>query len=158
MHKTVFYIQGLLKLVKVYQYWINIHEPWLTINLQCWMDKVKITFKQRTYSLCQPLSLWQNWIWDHMWARIEVFREGICCHIFLNCCQNRQYFPICCQLPEAICCRLPNLIVARCDWNLSNCCMLRPIMWQLLRVAAKFPSVARCRIPQYVPTHALLVC
>ncbi len=42
------------------------------------------------------------------WVRIGVFRKGICYHIFLNCCQNRQYFPICCQVPQAICCMLPN--------------------------------------------------
>ena len=73
-------------------------------------------------------------------------------------------------LPEAICCRLPNdpftwefeiyrinfppnLIVACCGRDSSNCCMLRPKMWQLLRVAAKFLFVARCRIPQYVPNE-----
>ncbi len=52
----------------------------------------------------------------------------------------------------------PNLIVACCGRDFSNCCMLQPKMWQLLRVAAKFPFVARCRIPQYVPTFCPLGC
>ncbi len=36
----------------------------------------------------------------------------------------------------------PKLIVACCGWDFSSCCMLRPKMLQLLRVAAKIPFVA----------------
>ena len=103
---------------------------------------------------------------SHLLPKSTVF----CCHIFLICCRNRQYL-----LPVARSYLLqvaklpfmaskpvyheiyrvnfpPNLIVACCGWDFSNCCMLRPKMWQLLQVAAKFPFVARCRIPQYHPT------
>ncbi len=37
----------------------------------------------------------------HIYPILGAYREHICC-------RNRQDFPICCQLPEAICCRLPN--------------------------------------------------
>ena len=50
--------------------------------------------------LCTDWTIWAYTIFMHrfnnhydiillkIWARIEVFREGICCHIFLNCCRN----------------------------------------------------------------------
>ena len=83
-------------------------------------------------------------------ARENFLYYSICCHdIFLICCRNRQYFPLCCQLPESICCRLPNdsflanrlikvifllqvaaeifLIVACCDKKSHNCRSAPPL-------------------------------
>ncbi len=81
---------------------------------------------------------------------LRYFDRAIVATFFPNCCRNRWFCPNCCRLPEVNCCMLPNPF---------NCCELRPKMWQMLRVAAKFPNVARCRIPQYLSTsRSLLPC
>ncbi len=39
---------------------------------------------------------------------LRYFERVFVATFFLNCCRNRHYSAICCQLPEGICCRLPN--------------------------------------------------
>ena len=56
------------------------------------------------------------------WVHIEVFQEGICCHIFLICCRNRRY----------------------CGQKQCNCCELRPNFY-LLRVAGCLNTIQQLR-------------
>ena len=91
---------------------------------------------------------------------LRYFDRAIVATVFLNCCENRWFYPNCCRLPQVNCCMLPkasisrrdlprkfptkpnccalpleiSLIVACCGQKCRKCCVLQP-NFQMLRVA-----------------------